>query len=77
MRRHVLIPTNLIENIIVGLGRIPGENGDKIKILTDRLRLRQKIKNKNKNQGLIILKTVANVLNGNNEVRLIDNCVTD
>lgn len=56
---------NLIENTIGKLQKIPGENGNKIKIKIDQLQ--------QKNQGLIILKNVAKVLNGNNEVQLLDN----
>ncbi|KAF0764255.1 DUF659 domain-containing protein [Aphis craccivora] len=56
---------DLIENTIGKLQKIPGENGNKIKIKIDQLQ--------QKNQGLIILKNVAKVLNGNNEVQLIDN----
>ncbi|KAF0764256.1 Dimer Tnp hAT domain-containing protein [Aphis craccivora] len=41
------------------------KNGNKIKIKIDQLQ--------QKNQGFIILKNVAKVLNGNNEVQLIDN----
>jgi hypothetical protein len=55
---------NLIENTIGRLQKIPGENGNKIKIKIDKL--------KEKNQWLIILKNVAKVLNRNNKVQLID-----
>ncbi|KAL5236888.1 hypothetical protein ACI65C_004298 [Semiaphis heraclei] len=54
---------NLIENTIGQLQKIPGENGNKIKIKIDQLQ--------QKNQGLIILKNVAKVLNGNNKFKRI------
>jgi len=56
---------NLIENTIVQLQKIPGDNRNKIKIKIDQLQ--------QKNRELVILKNVAKVLNGINEIQLIDN----
>ncbi|XP_050548459.1 uncharacterized protein LOC126910114 [Daktulosphaira vitifoliae] len=56
---------NLIENTIVKLQQIPGENGEKIKIKMDQLQ--------QKNQGLSILKNISKVLEGNNDVQLVGN----
>ncbi|XP_060837117.1 uncharacterized protein LOC132919483 [Rhopalosiphum padi] len=56
---------NLIESTIVKLQQIPGENGEKIKIKIEQLQ--------QKNQGLTILKNVAKMLKGNNEIQFVDN----
>jgi ribosomal protein S28E/S33 len=59
---------NLIENIIIKLQKITGENGEKIKIKIYQLQ--------QKNQGFIILNNVAKILKGNNEIQFVHNFST-